>query len=64
LPSSLFFDCTEAAFKAETGGELKRIEGSLTISIPKAMVRALGLSPDEKVRVLLTDRDISIMKKR
>ena len=43
---------------------MKRIGGSLTISIPKAMVRALGLSPDEKVRVLLTDRGISIVKKR
>jgi antitoxin component of MazEF toxin-antitoxin module len=43
---------------------LKRIGGSLTISIPKAMVRALDLSPNERVRVLLTDRGLSIVKKR
>jgi len=43
---------------------LRRIWGLLTISIPKAMVRALGLSPDEKVRVMLTDKGISIVKKR
>jgi hypothetical protein len=44
--------------------ELKRIGGSLMISIPKAMVRALDLAPDEKVSVLLTERGISILKKR
>jgi antitoxin component of MazEF toxin-antitoxin module len=42
----------------------KHAPGSLTISIPKAMVKALGFSPDEKVRVMLTDRGISIVKKR
>jgi len=50
--------------RLEEERELKRIGGSLTISIPKAMVRALGLSPNEKVRVMLTDRGLSIVKKR
>ena len=44
--------------------ELKRIGGSLTISIPRAMIRALGIFPNERVRVLLTDRGLSIVKKR
>lgn len=50
--------------RLEEERELKRIGGSLTISIPKAMVKALGFSPDEKVRVMLTERGISIVKKR
>jgi len=50
--------------RLEEERELKRIGGSLTISIPKAMVRALDLAPDEKVSLLLTERGISILKKR
>jgi len=52
------------SLRLEEERELKRIGGSLTISIPKAMVRALGLSLNERVRVLLTDRGLSIVKKR
>jgi YgiT-type zinc finger domain-containing protein len=42
--------------RLEEERELKRIGGSLMISIPRPMVKALDLSPREKVRVLLTDR--------
>ena len=50
--------------RLEEERELKRVGGSLTISIPKAMVKALDLSPREKVRVRLTDEGISIVKKK
>jgi YgiT-type zinc finger domain-containing protein len=49
--------------RLEEERELKQIGGSLTISIPKAMVKALDLSPREKVKVLLTDKGLSIVKK-
>ena len=50
--------------RLEEERELKRIGGSLTISIPKAMVKALDLSSREKVRVWLTSEGISIAKKK
>jgi YgiT-type zinc finger domain-containing protein len=50
--------------RLEEERELKRIGGSLTISIPKVMVKALGLSPREKVKIQLTDKGLSIVKKQ
>lgn len=42
--------------------ELKRIGGSLMVSIPKPMARALNLAPKEKVKMELAGQGISIMK--
>jgi len=42
--------------------ELKQVGGSLIISIPRAMAKALDLSPREKVRVRLTGDGISVSK--
>jgi YgiT-type zinc finger domain-containing protein len=44
--------------------ELKQIGGSLVVSIPKAMVRAMNLTPKERVRMRLTGKGISITKGR
>lgn len=50
--------------RLEEERELKQIGGSLMISIPRPIVKALGLSPHEKVRILLTDKGLSIVKKK
>jgi len=50
--------------RLEEERELKRIGGSLTVSIPKAMVRALALSPRERVKIRLTSEGIAIVKKK
>ncbi len=42
--------------------ELKQVGGSLVISIPKAMVKALNLAPREKVKVRMTGEGISVSK--
>jgi flavoprotein len=42
--------------------ELKQIGGSLVISIPRAMAKALKLAPREKMKVRLTDDGISFSK--
>ena len=44
--------------------ELKQIGGSLVISIPRAMAKALNLAPREKMKVRLTDDGISFSKAR
>lgn len=48
--------------RLEEERELKQIGGSLVVSIPRAMARALNLSPKEKVKIRLTGRGISIAK--
>ncbi len=50
--------------RLEEERELKQIGGSLTVTIPKAMVKALNLSPREKVKIHLGDKGISIVKKQ
>jgi YgiT-type zinc finger domain-containing protein len=50
--------------RLEEERELKQIGGSLTVSIPKAMVKALALAPREKVKLRLTSEGIAIVKKR
>ncbi len=50
------------ALQLEEERELKQIGGSLVVSIPKAMVRTLNLSPKEKVKIRLAGRGISITK--
>lgn len=42
--------------------ELKQVGGSLVVSIPKAMVRALNLAPKERVKMKLAGQGISITK--
>ena len=42
--------------------ELKKVGGSLFVSIPSAMAKVMGLSPDEKVKIRLTKQSISITK--
>jgi YgiT-type zinc finger domain-containing protein len=42
--------------------ELKQIGGSLVISIPRAMAKALKLAPREKVKVRLTGNGFSVSK--
>lgn len=49
--------------RLEEERELKQIGGSLVISIPKAMVKALNLTPREKVKVRMTSEGISVSKK-
>jgi hypothetical protein len=44
--------------------ELKQVGGSLVVSIPKAMVSSLNLSPKEKVKIKLTGQGISITKSK
>jgi len=44
--------------------ELKRIGGSLVVSIPRAMAKSLNLAPREKVKMRLTERGISITKSK
>ena len=44
--------------------ELKRVGGSLVVSIPRAMARSLNLAPRERVKLRLTEQGISIVKKR
>jgi antitoxin component of MazEF toxin-antitoxin module len=48
----------------EEDRELKRLGGSLIVSIPKAMARALNLAPGERVKLRLTECGISITKGR
>jgi len=42
--------------------ELKQVGGSLVISIPRAMAKALNLAPRQRVRIKLTDQGISITR--
>ena len=42
--------------------ELKQVGGSLIVSIPRAMAKALDLAPREKVRMRLTGDGISVSK--
>jgi len=48
--------------RQEEERELKQIGGSLVISIPRAMAKALKLAPREKMKVRLTDDGISFSK--
>lgn len=43
---------------------LKRLGGSLVVSIPRPMAKALRLAPEEKVRIRLAGKSISITKSR
>ena len=42
--------------------ELKKVGGSLFVSIPSAMAKIMNLAPDEKVKMKLTKQGISITK--
>jgi|GEM_PF-7029895 len=51
-----------AASQLEEERELKKIGGSLFVSIPSTMARIMGLSPDERVKIKMTKHGISITK--
>ncbi len=50
------------AVQLEEERELKRIGGSLVVSIPSAMAKVMGFIPEEKVKMRLTRHGISITK--
>lgn len=50
--------------RLEEERELKQIGGSLVVSIPKAMARALNFAPRERVKIRLTRQGISITKSK
>lgn len=50
------------AAQLEEERELKKVGGSLVVSIPSAMAKIMNLTPAEKVKMRLTKQGISITK--
>ncbi|MEW6222261.1 MAG: YgiT-type zinc finger protein [Candidatus Hadarchaeota archaeon] len=50
--------------RLEEERELKKIGGSLVVSIPRVMAKELGLAPKGKVKMRLTWQGISITKSK